>query len=268
MTLQDFEAKGLEFSREAGVVDGQHGYFLQHASRLYDTCKQFHLFDGNLGDVLEIGPFFGYVPCFLRPYASSYTVLEGNDPAVQPLKPVYEKRKINLRLVDLFDLFGPTRDTRHSLELADASFDTILCWATMEHFNFNPVKFVRELRRVLKPGGRVFITVPNKASMPNLAALILGWSEPCLVEAYYTFEDYVSDGKKAFYGFHWREYTAPELRHLFSRAGFTISRCDTSVAFQGTTDTSFKRRARRAVMNGLCKLLPRYATEIRLVGQK
>jgi SAM-dependent methyltransferase len=44
----------------------------------------------------------------------------------------------------------------------------------MEHFNFNPVKFVREFRRVLKPGGKAYINVPNNASFQNLVSLIFG----------------------------------------------------------------------------------------------
>ncbi len=264
----EFEAKGQAMSREANVLDGLHGYFTLHSSRLYDTCRDFHLFNGNLGDVLEIGPFFGYVPFVLRPYSSSYVVLEGDDPAAYPLKPLYQKYKIDLRFVDLFETFGPTHEARHSLEIPAASFDTILCWGTMEHFNFNPVKFVSELARLLRPGGRVYITVPNKASIANLVALLFGWSEPGLVECYYKFQDYVSNGKKAFYGFHWREYTGPELNHLFSRGGLGVSKCDTAIAFQTHSRMSLQRRAARCAITCITKLLPRYGHEIRLIAQK
>src|SRR5437588_9133688 len=118
---QEFEAKGLALSREANVLDGLHGYFVQHCSRLYDTCRDFNLFGGKLGDVLEIGPFYGYTPFVLRPYCSSYTVLEGDDPAVYPLKPLYQKYQIDARFIDLFETFGPTHDASHALDLPDSS---------------------------------------------------------------------------------------------------------------------------------------------------
>lgn len=41
----------------------------------------------------------------------------------------------------------------------DASFDAVLCNQVLEHV-FNPDDFVREIRRVLRPGGRLLLTVP------------------------------------------------------------------------------------------------------------
>ena len=40
------------------------------------------------------------------------------------------------------------------------SFDAITCWDVIEHTR-NPVAFLRETARLLKPGGRLFLTVPN-----------------------------------------------------------------------------------------------------------
>lgn len=42
----------------------------------------------------------------------------------------------------------------------DASFDTVISCETIEHVP-DPAKAVRELVRVLKPGGRLFLTTPN-----------------------------------------------------------------------------------------------------------
>ena len=62
--------------------------------------------------------------------------------------------------------------------VADAADHTILCWETMEHFNFNPVKFVRELHRVLKPGARgASMTVPNNAFWQHIFTLLSGRGE-------------------------------------------------------------------------------------------
>lgn len=41
----------------------------------------------------------------------------------------------------------------------DASFDSILCNQVLEHV-FNPDEFIAEIKRVLKPGGRLLLTVP------------------------------------------------------------------------------------------------------------
>jgi hypothetical protein len=76
MTLQEFTAAGESVGAKAGVLDGLQGCFRCHAPRLHQACERFGLFSDRLGDVLEIGPFYGYMPFVLRPRSSSYTVLE------------------------------------------------------------------------------------------------------------------------------------------------------------------------------------------------
>jgi SAM-dependent methyltransferase len=268
MTQTEFAAEALALSTEAKVLDGVHGYFTAQAPRLYQSCQLFHLLEKELGDVLEIGPFFGYTPFLLRKNASSYTVLEGDDPIVYPLKPLYSQRNINAQFVDLFETFGPTRSATHALDFPNGSFDSILCWETMEHFSFNPVKFVRELLRVLKPGGRVYITVPNKASFQSIWAHLSGRFETAGIDAYYNSEDYCCNGKKAFYGFHWREYSSAELAHLFAKAGFRLQEHGTFAAFQAQARVSPIRRLVRGANQVVAKVLPRYGTHVYLVAEK
>lgn len=54
-------------------------------------------------------------------------------------------------LGDLDDAFGP-----------EATFDVITTWDVLEHV-FDPLPFLRAIRRRLAPGGRVFIRTPNEA---------------------------------------------------------------------------------------------------------
>lgn len=260
-------AKGEELSKEAQVLDTLHGYFGSSAPRLYRSCELFGLFRA-LGDVLEIGPFYGYTPFMLRQHSSSYTVLEGDDPAVYPLEPLYKRHSIALSYVDFFEVFGPTRTATHKLSVPDSSCDTILCWETMEHFNFNPVKFVRELHRVLKPGGRAHITVPNKASFQNIAALLLGRREKLLIDNFFNFENYESNGKKAFYGFHWREYSWPELSHLFTNAGFKVQSCGSLAVFHNHGKIGIGRQFARSLSQIGTSFFPRYGTNVYLTAVK
>jgi SAM-dependent methyltransferase len=41
----------------------------------------------------------------------------------------------------------------------NASFDSVLCNEVLEHV-FNPDEFIREIARILKPGGKILLTVP------------------------------------------------------------------------------------------------------------
>ncbi len=54
------------------------------------------------------------------------------------------------------DIFA---DLNESLPLKDGCADTVVSFQTIEHLT-NPWRLVSECRRILKPGGRVFITSP------------------------------------------------------------------------------------------------------------
>lgn len=47
----------------------------------------------------------------------------------------------------------------NAFPFADSSFDAVLCNQVLEHV-FNPVEFLGEIARVLKPGGKLLLTVP------------------------------------------------------------------------------------------------------------
>lgn len=48
-----------------------------------------------------------------------------------------------------------------AIPLKDASVDVILCYETIEQV-FNPMALLREIRRIIRPNGLVFITAPNR----------------------------------------------------------------------------------------------------------
>ena len=57
------------------------------------------------------------------------------------------------------------------LPFRDDSFDTVTCCETIEHV-LDPPRAARELARVLKPGGRLYLTTP---SYLNATGLYRGW---------------------------------------------------------------------------------------------
>jgi SAM-dependent methyltransferase len=48
-------------------------------------------------------------------------------------------------------------------QYADGAFDAIALWDVLEHLH-NPLASLREIRRILRPGGVLFVRVPNAAS--------------------------------------------------------------------------------------------------------
>lgn len=68
-----------------------------------------------------------------------------------------------------------------AIDCADSSFDLVVCCETIEHVP-DPRTALRELARVLRPGGKLMLSTPNYASLTGLhrvyrTATGRGWDE-------------------------------------------------------------------------------------------
>jgi SAM-dependent methyltransferase len=99
-----------------------------------------------------------------------------------------------------------------ALPFCDASFDAIYSMGTIEHFD-ETEQAVREMARVLKPGGRAIVGVPNRRD-PFLRPLLATVLQAVGLYAY---------------GYE-KSYSRRALREMLQRAGFLIGE-ETSILF-------------------------------------
>lgn len=90
----------------------------------------------------------------------------------------------------------------------DASFDQVLFCEIIEHLLVDPLLVLREIRRILRPGGRLVLTTPNVSRLENVARMVSGTN---------IYDPYSGYGP---YGRHNREYNKHELNLLLTFAGF------------------------------------------------
>lgn len=100
---------------------------------------------------------------------------------------------------------------REPLPYAGGAFDAVLFTEVLEHIAVkDPVSVLEELRRVLRPGGRLVLTTPNVCNLSNVWALMNGSNVFWPPELFYGGLDR-----------HNREFTPEETLDAVRRSGFS-----------------------------------------------
>jgi ubiquinone/menaquinone biosynthesis C-methylase UbiE len=108
------------------------------------------------------------------------------------------------------------------LPYEDQSFDAVTCCQVLEHFTTSHLPLVKEMRRVLRPGGIAEIDVPNVANFRNRMRLLRGKNITYDYYKHYLHgQPVVCAGRWLYPNRHNREFTRDELALLFREAGFS-----------------------------------------------
>lgn len=97
------------------------------------------------GDVLEIGTGYGYGIEVVAPHAARFVTIDKHAPTSAPTQ---------VAGVEFRQAVVPP------LPFADEEFDCVISFQVIEHIEKDR-EFVREIHRVLRPGGRFIVTTPN-----------------------------------------------------------------------------------------------------------
>jgi 2-polyprenyl-3-methyl-5-hydroxy-6-metoxy-1,4-benzoquinol methylase len=142
-----------------------------HGVRWYlDIGKQWavhHLAEmGTLppGRLLDIGAYYGLIPGVAHRLGWSVAAVD-----VAPI-PGFSSLRIPERKVECAEYNACTDELPFPAE----SFDLVLLCEVLEHLQYSPMPMLREIHRVLRPGGSLFISTPNPAGLGKLVRLALG----------------------------------------------------------------------------------------------
>lgn len=188
------------------------------------------------GSILEIGSYLGVVSRSLKELG--YDVHACDHPIYHKsasLRAMYERSDIPFEAVDL---------SKTGLPFNNEQFDAVIICEVIEHLNFNPLPIIRQINRVLKKDGVLYIGMPNHASLQNRLRLLGGRSIHNPVSDLLLQLDTRANMSV---GLHWREYTAAETRGMVESMGFTVTRVSHVLPSQYLRTGWIKRLAKQLI---------------------
>jgi SAM-dependent methyltransferase len=182
------------------------GYLEYHGRRYQDTLRL--LPEGRGRRLLDVGSFPGHLSALARARGWEVTGLN-NDiegaAAWHTFLARCQARGIAIRACDV---------EREPFPADTASFDAVLFCELFEHLHWNPFHTLKEIFRVLAPGGVLVLTTPNWRRAETLFRFLHDWGAQPPVSR--TFHEL---WPSLFYHRHNREYTGSELVYHLARQG-------------------------------------------------
>lgn len=159
--------------------------------------------------ILEIGSFLGVVSIALK--KMGYDVFAADIPEyyqLPHLRSLYERNGIQFSGINL---------RNHQLPYENECFDAVILCEVIEHLNFNPLPVLREINRVVKKDGFIYIGMPNQSHIIKRLQLLRGKSIHNPIDHYFKQLD---RNDNVIVGLHWREYTLSETIQMIEAMGF------------------------------------------------
>jgi 2-polyprenyl-3-methyl-5-hydroxy-6-metoxy-1,4-benzoquinol methylase len=133
---------------------------------------------------------------------------------------------INQEAISTFSLrFSECNIEFSPIPYDDNYFDIVILTEVLEHFNYSPLVPLKQIQRVLKPGGLLLLTTPDITGIFSLYTLLKGdnvsGSLNMMLEQTRVWSP--DNGQnQLFRDIHFRCYTIKEIRKLMDMTGFTI----------------------------------------------
>ncbi len=143
--------------------------------------------------------------------------------------------------------------------LPDRAFDAVLLTEVFEHLREYPITALHEARRILKPGGCLYLTTPNAAYLRNRAQLLVGRSTASALP------DWIGGIP---FARHAREYTFGEMRELLRLADLEPVVMTSRHLHIGSGRASAAARAGKTLMDRIARARPTFGPAIVVVARR
>ncbi len=187
---------------DENIADWNSQYFHQQKSRYAQDLASIKQYC-NGGRVLEVGSVPCHMTCCLQKTGFDVTGLD--------LKPDRVKG-----FIDKFNLRVSACDIeRDKFPFDDGQFSFVVFTEVFEHLRIDPIFTIKEIHRVLKPDGLMYLTTPNVYAAERVFNFILGIG---LYDPYKEFEKLYILGHMG----HVREYAHHEVKQFLKSTGFEV----------------------------------------------
>lgn len=182
------------------------GYLLSSSIRFFEAYRAIERTEGK-PRICDVGGFWGVWPLTLRELGFEVSMTESLHYYGDVFEPLFGH--IRERGVTIYD-HDPFDDNAKLTE----TFDLVTVMAVLEHYPHSLKAFMTNVLSMLRPGGSIYLEVPNIAYLPKRIKALFGGSP--LVPAGEIYRSEVP-----FIGHH-HEFTINELRDLAALAGLSI----------------------------------------------
>lgn len=169
-------------------------------------------------DILDVGSFPGSLIKTLRLFLKEKGRVDGAGLAapadfIQEMEH-YQARFFPCNLDPLIGSYGEPCKLPTRVDVEDCSYDVVFAMETLEH-TLDPLYMLREIFRVLRPGGLLVATTPNQLTLSNRLRALVGRS------VYFSLSWSIMYNQGDWRP-HIREYTQAEMVQLTRDAGLQL----------------------------------------------
>lgn len=183
------------------------GYLKDHRRRFGEDLALADLFTPPGTSILELG---SVPPLITAALARTGRAVIGVDIAPDRFKTCITELGLDVRPCDF---------ETEPLPFEDGAFDAVMMNEVFEHLRIDLFATMREVHRVLRPGGHLLLSTPNMASARGYANLLL--RDRCWAICADPAEEYAKLDSLGHMG-HVREYTPTEMATFLRAVGFSV----------------------------------------------